>query len=472
MYAKGNPGRSSRSAVFRPTLKSATRFFLVASVPPRNLFAVSSRHDLVDTSPERGEGKRLIKRSRNHESRFDYIGGERGGGPRFHPILLFSLHRSIVQRGVTDFFIIPFHERESFHRAEIVCSNWREVPAKLVRPSFSTSPRRHVVLLSKLPPRWIFKISGRNFLPRRAPRLIDRGSTENRLESVTIPPPLSRFSRSRRRARNTEAVAERGNGQVIPLEYVTLETERRDRARRGRRRIRARRRRRRRNRIVPLERRGAAERKGEKKGSRHPLGSREATQEANSPITCRTYRGFAIQASPSNTINIPSRMPGIHAAAESSICGRDGTGKERTDGRAVGRMRGRGGEGWKWILLPLPGIGIMQPSFFARSRNGGRETFANIYGMKYGEGEGGVDVKYRFETRAGGGGGGKGRQMLRCCLSLSFSSSPLSFSARLQARKPIWRALLLPFFFFFYQNLNFQHFSFFAESEISSFLLF
>lgn len=76
MYAKGNPGRSSRSAVFRPTLKSATRFFLVA---PRNLFAVSSRHDLVDTSPERGEGKRLIKRSRNHESRFDYIGGERGG---------------------------------------------------------------------------------------------------------------------------------------------------------------------------------------------------------------------------------------------------------------------------------------------------------------------------------------------------------------------------------------------------------
>lgn len=79
MYAKGNPGRSSRSAVFRPTLKSVTRFFLVASVPPRNLFAVSSRHDLVDTSPERGEGKRLIKRSRNHESRFDYIGGERGG---------------------------------------------------------------------------------------------------------------------------------------------------------------------------------------------------------------------------------------------------------------------------------------------------------------------------------------------------------------------------------------------------------
>lgn len=225
---------------------------------------------------------------------------------------------------------------------------------------------------------------------------------------MTIPPPLSRFSRSRRRARNTEAVAERGNGQVIPLEYVTLETERRDRARRGRRGIR----RRRRNRIVPLEWRGAAERKGEKKGSRHPLGSREATQEANSPITCRTYRGFAIQASPSNTINIPSRMPGIHAAAESSICGRDGTGKERTDGRAVGRMRGRGGEGWKWILLPLPldrnyATKLFRPIAKRRPRDVCEYLWDEIR-----RGEGGVDVKYRFETRAGGG-----RQMLRSCLS-------------------------------------------------------
>lgn len=102
---------------------------------------------------------------------------------------------------------------------------------------------------------------------------------------------------------------------------------------------------------------------GEKKGWRHPLGSREATQEANSPITCRTYRGFAIQASPSNTINIPSRMPGIHAAAESSIC----DGQRENDGR----KDAAGGQGWKRIPPPppLPGIRIMQPSFFTRSRN-------------------------------------------------------------------------------------------------------
>lgn len=116
----------------------------------------------------------------------------------------------------------------------------------------------------------------------------------------------------------------RGNRQVIPLEYVTVsrwnEEERRrlegliKKEQRNRERERGKAcfcRERRRNRAHEWREDGRSRgRQEEKKGSRHPLGSREATQEANSPITCRTYRGFAIQASPSNTINIPGRMPG------------------------------------------------------------------------------------------------------------------------------------------------------------------
>lgn len=142
---------------------------------------------------------------------------------------------------------------------------------------------------------------------------------------------------------------------------------------------------------------------GEKKGSRHPLGSREATQEANSPITCRTYRGFAIQASPSNTINIPSRMPGIHAAAESSIC----DGQRENDGRwkeGCGRQAGRDGSGFLLLLLLLlcRGYELCNQAFSPDRETRIREpTFANIYGMKYGE-EGSRRKIPGFETRAEG----------------------------------------------------------------------
>ena len=107
-------------------------------------------------------------------------------------------------------------------------------------------------------------------------------------------------------------------------------------------------------------------RQGEKKGSRHPLGSREATQEANSPITCRTYRGFAIQASPSNTINIPGRMPGSMLLRRA----RYATAEEKTidewmDAERRRRRRRRPAGMQVDLRLWQQACGIMQESFFS-----------------------------------------------------------------------------------------------------------
>lgn len=148
---------------------------------------------------------------------------------------------------------------------------------------------------------------------------------ENRLEFESDPPsPFFLLSSPvvfrTRRARNTEARnVVTGNSIRIRWRLKGEKTKARERERKRRKK------KKKKEPHTGGEKTGG----GEKKGWRHPLGSREATQEANSPITCRTYRGFAIQASPSNTINIPSRMPGIHAAAESSIC----DGQRENDGR-------------------------------------------------------------------------------------------------------------------------------------------
>ena len=119
---------------------------------------------------------------------------------------------------------------------------------------------------------------------------------------------------------------------------------------------------------------GCRGRKGEKKGSRHPLGSREATQEANSPITCRTYRGFAIQASPSNTINIPGRMPGSmllrrarYATAEEKTIDEWKDAERRRRRRRKRRRRKRRRPAGMQVDLRLwqQACGIMQESFFS-----------------------------------------------------------------------------------------------------------
>lgn len=182
---------------------------------------------------------------------------------------------------------------------------------------------------------------------------------------------------------------------------------------------RERKRRRRRNRI--LAGRGWGE---EKKGWRHPLGSREATQEANSPITCRTYRGFAIQASPSNTINIPSRVLLGDPCCRGEL---DMRRAKRERWTMEGRMPR---QGWKRIPPPpppLPGIRIMQPSFFTRSRNedtrGADVRKIYLWDEIWRRGE----PKQNTEFRNSSGGG----QTLRSCScapspSLSSRRNPIS----------------------------------------------